>query len=249
MELIHGDCLEKMKGIPDHSIDMVLCDLPYGTTHNKWDSVIPFDLLWQEYKRITKPNAAIILYAQSLFACKLALSNEQWFRYDLVWKKGERASGHLDCKKKPLRNHEQILVFYKEQPKYYPQMVLGKKAHSRGKGNLKTNNNYGKFSGFAGDSPNGDWKYPKSILDFDRPHPPIHPTQKSVELGEWLIKTFTDAGDTVLDNTMGSGTHGISCINTGRNFIGIEQDPIIFEMATKRIETYLTFFDRDASAR
>lgn len=119
-------------------------------------------------------------------------------------------------------------------------MMLGKKAHSRGKGNLKTNNNYGAFNGAVGGTPNGDMKYPKSILDFDRPHPPIHPTQKSVELGEWLIKTFTDVGDTVLDNTMGSGTHGISCINTGREFIGIEQDTEIFELAKARINTYLT---------
>ena len=190
MQLIHGDCLEKMKDIPDKSIDMILCDLPYGTTQNKWDSVIPFEPLWEQYKRIAKPHCAIVLYAQSLFACKLALSNESWFRYDLVWKKGERTSGHLDCKKKPLRNHEQILVFYKEQPKYTPQMVLGKKAHSRGKGNLKTNNNYGKFAGSVGDTPNGDMKYPKSILDFDRPHPPIHPTQKSVELGEFHLSTL-----------------------------------------------------------
>ena len=245
MQLIHGDCLEKMKDIPDKSIDMILCDLPYGTTQNKWDSVIPFEPLWEQYKRIAKPHCAIVLYAQSLFACKLALSNESWFRYDLVWKKGERVSGHLDCKKKPLRNHEQILVFYKEQPKYTPQMVLGKKAHSRGKGNLKTNNNYGKFAGSVGDTPNGDMKYPKSILDFDRPHPPIHPTQKSVELGEWLIKTFTEVGDIVLDNTMGSGTHGISCLNTEREFIGIESDPIIFELAKNRINNHLTSVEPD----
>lgn len=245
MQLIHGDCLEKMKDIPDKSIDMILCDLPYGTTQNKWDSVIPFEPLWEQYKRIAKPHCAIVLYAQSLFACKLALSNESWFRYDLVWKKGERTSGHLDCKKKPLRNHELILVFYKEQPKYTPQMVLGKKAHSRGKGNLKTNNNYGKFAGSVGDTPNGDMKYPKSILDFDRPHPPIHPTQKSVELGEWLIKTFTEVGDIVLDNTMGSGTHGISCLNTEREFIGIESDPIIFELAKNRINNHLTSVEPD----
>lgn len=235
IKLIKGDCLEKMKDIPDKSIDMVLCYLPYGTTQNKWDSVIPFEPLWEQYKRIAKPNCAIVLYAQSLFACKLALSNETWFKYDLVWKKGERTSGHLDCKKKPLRNHEQILVFYKEQPVYNPQMVLGKKAHSRGKGDIKTNNNYGNFNGLVGETPNGDMKYPKSVLDFDRPHPPIHPTQKSVELCEWLIKTFTNDDAVVLDNTMGSGTTGVACVNTNRNFIGIEKDENYFDIAEKRI--------------
>jgi site-specific DNA-methyltransferase (adenine-specific) len=235
IDLRFGDTLEQMKSIPDGSIDFICCDLPYGLTKNKWDSVIPLDELWKAYKRIIKNNGAIVLFGQDKFSARLMLSNESMHRYNLIWKKGERTSGFLNAKKMPLRNHEDILIFYKKLPTYNPQMVIGKKSNSRGKG-VDTNNNYGSFISSKGEAPNGEYKYPKSILNFERPHPPIHPTQKPVSLVENLILTYTNENDTVLDNTFGSCTTGIACINTGRNFIGIEKNEEYFNMSIKRVE-------------
>lgn len=235
--LIHDDCFNVFPNIEDLSVDMVLCDLPYGTTQNKWDSVLPLDKLWKQWSRINRGVA--VLFGQDKFSAKLMLSNENNHRYNLIWKKGERTSGFLNSKKMPLRNHEDILVFYGPGPQTYnPQMVLGKKAHSRGKGNLKQNNNYGKMTGSVGNTPNGELKYPKSILDFDRPHPPIHPTQKSVGLYEWLIKTYTNEGDLVFDNCAGSATTAIACINTGRKFLCIEKEREYFELSVNRIKQH-----------
>lgn len=229
--VILGDCLEVMTSISDKSVDMILADLPYGMTKNKWDSVIDLDRLWEHYKRVIKDNGAIVLFAQDKFSAKLMLSNEKMHRYNLIWKKGERTSGFLNSKRQPLRNHEDILLFYKKQPTYNPQMVLGKKAHSRGTKGKLVNNNYGKYDFKAGETENGDLKYPKSILNFDRPHPPIHPTQKPVELCEWLIKTYTNEGELVLDNTMGVGTTCIAAKNTNRNYLGIDSNEEYYKMA------------------
>lgn len=240
-QIYNMDCLEGMKYIPDKSIDMILCDLPYGTTQNKWDSVIPFSELWNHYERLIKDNGVIILFGQGLFAYKLALSNEKLFKYDLVWKKGNRSTGFLDAKKRPLRNHELILIFYKRQPRYNPQFEIGQPLHGMGS-KFKTkegvNNNYGYFnkSDEKWDSRKGETKkYPKSILVFNKPHPPIHPTQKPVALFEYLIRTYTNEGDLVLDNCMGSGTTAIACMNTKRNFIGFELEKKYFDICIKRI--------------
>ncbi len=244
--IINADCMEAMKFIQDGSVDMILTDLPYGTTKNKWDTIIPFGELWMHYKRIIKHNGAIVLFGQDKFTAKLMLSNEEMHRYNLIWKKGERTSGFLNAKRQPLRNHEDVCVYYKAQPTYNPQMVIGKKAHSRGTGKLNHNNNYGDMVGSIGDTPNGDLKYPKSILTFDRPHPPIHPTQKSTELCEWLIKTYSNEGDIILDSCAGSFTLALAAINTNRKYICIEQEEKYYQLGIDRINK-LNETKRDAT--
>lgn len=243
IKLLHGDCLELMKDIPDKSIDMILADLPYGVTKNKWDFVIPLDELWKHYKRVIKENGAIILFGQGVFTAKLMLSNEKWFRYNLIWEK-DRPSGFLNAKRMPLRSHEDIVVFYKKLPTYNPQFWVGKPLHGMGskfrEGQLE-NNNYGKFDSHKNPSAErkGDTKkYPRSVLSFKKEHPPIHPTQKPVDLLEYLIKTYTNEGDTILDNTMGSGSTGVAALNTGRKFIGMELDEEYFNIAKERIENH-----------
>jgi site-specific DNA-methyltransferase (adenine-specific) len=233
-ELILGDYNDVIPTMAQASVDMVLADLPYAVTKNKWDIKLDLDLLWQRYNHVVKEDGAIVLFAQGLFAYRLALSNEAAYRYDWVWKKGERASGFLDAKKKPLRNHELILVFYRKQPTYNPQFTIGKKANSRGRG-VDTNNNYSDFKSHQGEAPNGENKYPKSILNFDRPHPPLFPTQKPVDLCEYLIRTYTNPGDLVLDNCAGSGTTALACLNTGRQYVLIEKDAKNYELARDRI--------------
>ena len=236
-----GDCLELMKSIPDGSIDMVLCDLPYGVTKNNWDSIIDLEELWNQYLRITKETSPIILFGQDKFSARLLLSNEKIHRYNLIWDKGNRGSGFLNAKKMPLRNHEDILVFYRKLPTYNPQFGEGEPLHGMGKkykeGKLG-NSNYGKFDSHKNPSAErkGDTKkYPKSILRFDRPHPPIHPTQKSLELCEYLIKTYSNRGDIILDNCAGSGTTGLAAKNTNRNYIMIENNLEYFEICQKRL--------------
>ena len=239
MQLIHGDCLEKMKGIPDKSIDMILCDLPYGTTACKWDVVIPFEPLWEQYKRIIKDNGAIVLFGSEPFSSYLRMSNIKWYKYDWVWVK-EQGTGNLNANKMPLKKHENILVFYKKLPIYNPQMVKGDAYEI--KRNKNTNEIFGKTGtqdGYV--TKNKGERYPTSILNFNRElRNRLHPTQKPVALLEYLIKTYTLEGETVLDNTMGSGSTGVACINTKRNFIGIEKDDKYFEIAKKRIEEHLT---------
>ena len=240
IELYHGDCLVEMAMIADKSVDMILCDLPYevlnkGNKSAQWDRLIPFEPLWDEYCRIIKDNGAIVLFAQGMFTAQLMMSNPKMWRYNLVWRKGGRCSGFLNAKRQPLREHEDILVFYKAQPTYNPQMANGAKNHSRGSGKHKqTNRCYGSFKEAADIIRNE--KYPRSVLDFKRPHPPIHPTEKPVALLEYLIKTYTNEGDIVLDNTMGSGSTGVACVNTGRNFIGIELNGEYFNIASERIQ-------------
>ena len=220
------DCLVGMQRIDDKSIDCIICDLPYGCTRNPYDVTIPFEPLWEQYKRIIKDNGAIILFAQGMFTAKLMLSNEKMWRYNLIWKKGDRTSGFLNAKRMPLRNHEDICVFYKKLPTYNPQFTQGQPLHSIGPGIHKiTNNNYGNF--------NED-----NSRNFDRPHPPIHPTQKPVELVKWLVKTYTNEGELVLDNCIGSGTTAVACVETKRNFIGFETQQEFIDIANNRLNKY-----------
>lgn len=240
VNLIFGDCLEKMKIILDKSIDMILCDLPYGLTQNKNDVKIPFDLLWQEYKRIIKDNGAILLFGQGLFFIDLVNSNRKMYRYDLIWDK-QLKSGFLNANRMPLRKHEQIAVFYKRLPVYNPQFSKGKPLHGKGysyKTKEPINNNYGRFSVIDDTRKGSTQKYPDSILSFQKPCPcmSVHDTQKPISLLEYLIKTYTNEGDTVLDNCMGSGSTGVACVNTNRNFIGIEINKDYFDIAKQRIQ-------------
>ena len=239
MTLLQGDCLELMKDISDKSIDLILCDLPYGTTRNSWDEVIPFDKLWAQYNRIIKDNGAILLFAQGKFYVNLVSSNMKMFRYDLVWDK-ELISGFLNAKRMPLRRHEQVAVFYKHLPTYNPQFTQGKPLHSKGTAYQTkelTNNNYGDFKATDDDRAGSTEKYPTSIIKFQKPHPSVcvHPTQKPIELSEYLIKTYTNEGDTVLDNCMGSGSTGVACKNTDREFIGMELDEKYYKIACERL--------------
>lgn len=232
IQLYQGDCLELMKGIPGGSVDMVLCDLPYGTTRNKWDSVIPFELLWKQYRRICKETAAVVLFGAEPFTSKLITSNFQNFKYTLIWYK-HYTRGFLNAKKQPLRTTEQISVFYKRQCTYNPEMRTGK---FRSKG--ASSNQRGCYGTYKAIKTKNDKYYPTDILDFAGvPVPDLcHPTQKPVDLLEYLIRTYTNEGETVLDNCMGSGSTGVACVNTGRSFIGMELDPDYFETAKRRIE-------------
>ena len=239
-KIYNEDCLIGMQRIPDKSIDMILCDLPYGTSACKWDVVIPFEPLWEQYKRIIKDNGAIVLFGQGLFFVDLINSNRKLFRYDLVWDK-QLISGFLNANRMPLRVHENIAVFYKKLPTYNPQYTEGKPLHSKGKSYLNKehkNENYGKFEMTDDSRAGSTQKHPKSIISFQKPHPSKaqHRTEKSIEMLEWLIKTYTNEGETVLDNTMGSGTTGVACVNTNRNFIGMELDEGYFNIATNRIQ-------------
>ena len=280
IKLYNGDCLEVMKEIPSKSVDMILCDLPYQVTKNKWDTIIPMndyiiandeslekdefylkqflkglskkeiDKIWKEnkkeglwsyYNRIIKDNGAILLFGQDIFSAQLINSNLKMYKYKWFWKK-DRPSGFLNAKKMPLKDVEEILVFYKKCPVYNPQFWEGIPLHGMGtkykEGNLG-NNNYGKFASHTNPSANreGDTKkYPRQVLEFKRPHPPIFPTQKPVDLCEYLIKTYTNEGDLVLDNCMGSGSTGVACKKLNRKFIGIELNSETFNLAKDRIE-------------
>lgn len=231
--LMPGDCLELMPWIADGSVDMVLCDLPYGTTQNKWDAVIPFDQLWAEYRRVVRKGGAIVLTAAQPFTSALVMSNPALFKYQWVWEKSV-ATNFLNAKKQPLRNHEDILVFYADQPTYNPQMVPGERKTSRRIGTKTAN--YGKADKET--FYDSTERYPLSVQRFGSriDGAALHPTQKPVALMEYLIRTYTNPGDTVLDNTMGSGTTGVAAVNTGRHFIGIERDPGYFDIASARID-------------
>ena len=232
IKLIHGDCLEEMKNIPDKSIDMILCDLPYGTTRNKWDTVIDLDLLWIQYERIIKDNGAIVLFAQVPFNIILGYSNLKLLKYEWIWEK-EQGTGHLNAKKMPLKSHENIMVFYKKLPTYNPQMVGNEVRTVKRSGNKSKTTNYGDFIEIKESTYIG--RYPKDIIKFNKDKG-YHPTQKPVALLEYLIKTYTNEGEIVLDNCMGSGSTGVACININRKFIGVELEEKYFEMAKNRIE-------------
>lgn len=229
IQLHHGCCLELMKSIPDGSVDMVLCDLPYGTTQNKWDSVIPLDAIWAAYKRVIKLNGAIVLTAAQPFTSALVMSNVKDFKYEWVWQK-EAGTGLLNAKKQPLRDHESVLVFYEKQPTYNPQFTKGKPYVCKKGGETQNYNPSGTVT-----TVNEGTRCPKTVQFFQRDKHKNHPTQKPVALMEYLIRTYTNEGDVVLDNTMGSGTTGVACINTNRSFIGIEKDDKYYEIARKRI--------------
>ena len=234
VHLMLGDCLERMKEIPDGSVDMILADPPYGTTSCKWDSVIPLDKMWEQLKRIIKPNGAIVLFGSEPFSSFLRVSNIKMFRYDWIWEK-EQGIGFANANKMPMKKHEVVSVFYKKLPKYCPQGLLpfSKKV-------VRKETDVGEYMGKNGVS-NTTYEqkytnYPTSVLEFSRNKVgTVHPTQKPVALMEYLIKTYTQEGETVLDFVMGSGTTGIACKNTGRKFIGIEKDAGYFEIAKQRL--------------
>ena len=231
-----GDCIEVMRDIKDGSIDMVLCDLPYGCTKNKWDSVIPFDGLWESYERIVKPDGAIVLFASGMFTAELMASNRRIWRYNLVWAK-TTPTGFLNAKRMPLRSHEDVCVFYRKPPKYNPIMTKAQRKSSSaasGRGS-KAAASYGDYGRTSYDS---DERYPTSVLEFatDKQREALHPTQKPVALLRHLIAMYTDEGDAVLDNCMGSGSTGVACIGSGRRFVGIEADEGYYGIAKNRIE-------------
>lgn len=243
--IIQGDCLEVMKGIPDQSIDMILCDLPYGTTQNKWDSIINLDLLFMEYRRIIKTHGAIVLTSSGLFTAKLMLHADDIYKYKMVWIKS-KATNFLNAKRQPLRKYEDVCVFYKAQPTYHPQMSEGK-AYDKGVRKDQLTGSYGDFAPRHVKSDGG--RYPTDVVYFktaESEGPVYHPTQKPVELGRYLVRTFTNPGDIVLDNACGSGSFCVAALLEGRSFIGIEKNedvalfkkkPVDFiEVCNRRIE-------------
>lgn len=232
------DCIEGMKMIPDKSIDMILCDLPYGTTQNKWDSVIPLKSLWEQYERVIKERGAIVLFSAEPFTSLLITSRLKLFRYDLIWEKSH-AVGFLNARRMPMRKHENICVFYKKLPTYNPQIEDKPKENIRP---ISTKNrltsNYGSFDeGNHRTIPN-DKTYPKSVLSIPNESKTmtVHPTQKPTRLCEWLIKTYTNENETILDNCIGSGTTAVACVKTGRNFIGFETEREYVKIANQRLE-------------
>ena len=251
MQLLHGDCLELMKQIPDGSVDMVLCDPPYGTTACKWDSVIPFDKMWEQLNRIIKDNGAIVLFGSEPFSSALRMSNINNYRYDWIWKKSTSGS-FATAKKMPMKYHEIISVFYKKLPTYNPQFQEYRDSTKRRFKEGQMVNRSKQLEHSSNSIQNGisfegknaisfeRGKYPESVLCFDSvPNCNgirLHPTQKPTDLLEYLIKTYTNEKETVLDFTMGSGSTGVACKNTNRNFIGIEKDDKYFEIAKQRIE-------------
>jgi len=234
MQLIHGDCLEEMPKLQDHSIDMILCDLPYGTTACKWDTVIPFEPLWTQYKRLIKDNGAIVLTASQPFTSALVMSNVKMFKYEWIWNK-VTGRGHLVAKHRPMAQHENILVFGNGKVKYNPQMVLMEKPQKGRSMEASRTSIMGGHTTKESETIIRTHKYPKTIITQGVDGKYVHPTQKPVALFEYLIKTYTNEGDLVLDNCMGSGTTGVACKNLNRNFIGIEIDPDYFKIAEKRI--------------
>lgn len=233
--LHHGDCLDIMPTLEAGSIDAIICDPPYGTTACKWDSVIPFAPMWESIKRLIKPRGAVVLFGSQPFTSALVMSNPGWFKYEWVWQKA-RGSGHLDANKKPLKAHENICVFYKQQPTYNPQKKYGKPYSVNGK--RATHEVYGPAHRTASDRDYDGKRYPISVMYFSQGANSTgryHPSQKPVELMIELIKTYTNPGDTVLDFTCGSGSTGVAAMQEGRRFVGIEKDPGYFEIAQRRI--------------
>lgn len=238
-----GDCLELMPHIADKSVDMVLCDLPYGVLNKnnpsaKWDCIIPFQQLWKQYNRVIKNNGAIVLFAQGMFTAKLMMSNPKMWRYNLVWDKVLK-TGFLNANRMPLRQHEDIAVFYKKKPTYNPQMVKcepHQRNHGKGKNEQPTNRCYGNF--VSTPTIISDEKFPTSIISIPKEHingKSYHPTEKPVSLLQYLIRTYTNDGDVVLDNTMGSGSTIVAAIRENRQYIGIEKDEKYFDIAKRRI--------------
>ena len=249
IDLHFGDCLEVMKDIETGSVDMICCDLPYGTSFAAWDSIIPMDKLWEQYKRIIKPTGIIALFGSQPFSSALIASNYDWFKYELIWEKG-RASGHVHAKNKPMKAHENILIFSngttvhanqsKNRATYNPQMTDGdpysKKQVTSNVGQLNHADSKANIDFIGSVSNNKGTRYPRSVLKFKNHNVGnLHPTAKPLALIEWLIKTYSNENETVLDCCIGSGTTAVAAINTGRNCIGIEKDLQYFDIATKRI--------------
>lgn len=232
VQLFNGDCLELMKSIPDKSVELVLCDLPYGVTQNKWDTVLPFDKLWEQYLRIGTDNASYVLTGTQPFTSMLVMSNTKMFKYDWTWQK-QKGTGHLNCKIQPMKDKEDILVFAKEKPTYNPQMTAGKPFTARG--GTVPSENYGNYTSFRND--NLGTRYPKQVIQFRSlaSNHRVHPTQKPVDLMEYLINTHSNVGDCVMDNCMGSGSTGVASVRSHRRFIGIEFSQEYFTIAEKRI--------------
>ena len=233
-----GDCLELMKEIPDGSVDMILCDLPYGTTACKWDVIIPFEPLWEQYKRVIKMGGAVVLFCKQPFTSLVVQSNLDWWRYELIWQK-EKGTDFGHANHKPLNAHENIEIFYNKQPTYNKQMLKGTPyIKKNNRNNDKTDLNFS--SDNSGIWVNKGERTPVSVLKFARDNihkgKNLHPTQKPVKLLEWLIKSYTNEGETVLDNCMGSGSTGVACVNTNRKFIGYELDEEYFKIAEKRLQ-------------
>lgn len=232
-----GDCLERMAEIEAGSVDLVLTDPPYGTTACSWDAVIPFEPMWREVRRVLKPNGAAVFTASQPFTSALVMSNAREFRYQWVWEK-DRATGHLNAKKRPMVAHEDVVVFSAMTPRYNPQLTETGKASNKSAKTERSSSakTYGSFSEYqrGGDTT----RFPRSVVKFNTvnsAHGVVHPTQKPAALMEYLIRTYTNEGETVLDFTMGSGTTGVACVNTGRNFIGIERDPQYYRISCQRI--------------
>ena len=233
INLINGDCLEHMVKIPDASIDMILCDLPYGMTKNKWDIVIPFDKLWKQYNRVIKQNGAIVLFGSQPFTSMMIMSNPKMFRYCLVWEKN-KFSDFLNAKRKPMKTNEDIAIFYKRQPTYNPQYWLST-PYTRWNSQeaVDKQTNYGQHKRNVVESDGK--RLPTTVLKFNRVERPDHPTQKPTDLLAWLIRTYTNENDTVLDNCMGVGSAGIAAVQEKRKFIGIELDKTYYDKAVEKI--------------
>ena len=240
--IYNEDCLEGMKRIDDGSVDCIITDLPYGVLNEQseggsWDSIIPLEPMWEQFKRVAKPNAAIVLFCQGMFTAKLMMSQPKMWRYNLIWKKGNRTSGFLNANRMPLRNHEDIAVFYQQLPTYNPQMVKGAVNHGSGDKKSYKNRCYGDFNPVECDK--SGMKYPISVIDFDREFDidqMFHPTQKPVDLLRYLILTYSNEGDTILDATIGSGTTAVAALMEKRHFIGFETNREYFDKACKRID-------------
>lgn len=237
-KIMQGDCLELMKDIPDGSVDMILADLPYGTTACKWDTIIPFEPLWEQYKRVIKPSGAIVLFGSEPFSSALRMSNIKNYKYDLIWEKSIGANPLL-CKKRPMKYHENISLFYKKQPTYNPQMTKGKLRNKKPEMfRKKEDENWGgAMRSVKGIDNINNLYYPRSYQYFSNANQKdkVHPTQKPVALFEYLIKTYTNEGDLVLDNVAGSGTTGVAAQNLNRNFILMEQEPEYIKIIEKRL--------------
>ena len=243
--LLKGDCLELMKSIPDNSVDMVCCDPPYGTTSIKWDEVLDYDAMWEQYGRIVKPKGVIVLFGSQPFSAQLICSKLKWFRYELVWNKNKCGSPGL-AKHRPMKTHENVLIFYKESGgTYNPQMEKGepyKRQSKNPEGYIGRKNDHGYGMKPRKGFENTGTRYPKSILNISRDfsaQQQVHPTQKPVPLCEWLVKTYSNEDEVVLDNCMGSGSTGVACVNTNRQFIGMEMNDEYFEICKDRINNPL----------
>ena len=243
--LLKGDCLELMKELPDNSVDMVCCDPPYGTTSIKWDEVLDYDQMWEQYERIVKPKGVIVLFGSQPFSAQLICSKLKWFRYELIWNKNKCGSPGL-AKYRPMKTHENVLIFYKDSGgTYNPQMEVGEPYARKSKnpeGYVGRKNDHGYGMKPRTEFENKGTRYPKSILNISRDfsaQQQVHPTQKPVPLCEWLVRTYSNEGDTVLDNCMGSGSTGVACVNTNRRFIGMEMNDEYFDICQERIHNPL----------